>query len=152
MTCSILPREILRRHISKTRRATRLKFCIKNVFMVIMTHAKFHFNQLMLSLILASGPLSPPPPPSPRPGEQLKRPFLIGLMHSGAQHTVMSLPATTIMVLQRTLSLSATIIMMLHCTLSDRCYHNHGAPSYAIRHPLSLSGCSTVHYWYLQPL
>ena len=28
--------------------------------MDIMTHAKFHFNQLMLTLILASGPLSPP--------------------------------------------------------------------------------------------
>ena len=43
--------------------------------MVIMIHAKkFHFNRLMLTLILASGPLSPP-----GPGEQLKRPGLIGL-------------------------------------------------------------------------
>ena len=42
------------------------------------------------------------------------------LMHRGAEHTVMSLPATTIMVLHRTLSLSPTTIMMLHCTLSDR--------------------------------
>ena len=28
--------------------------------MDIMTHEKFHFNRLMLTLILASGPLSPP--------------------------------------------------------------------------------------------
>ena len=37
--------------ISKTRRATRLKFCIRNAFMVIMTHAKLHFSQLILTLI-----------------------------------------------------------------------------------------------------
>ena len=42
--------------------------------MAIMTHAKFDFNWLMLTLILASGPLSPP-----GPGERLKRPGLIGL-------------------------------------------------------------------------
>ena len=41
----------MRRHISKTRRATRLKFCIRNASMAIMTHAKFHFNRLMLTLI-----------------------------------------------------------------------------------------------------
>ena len=29
--------------------------------MSIMTHAKFHLSQLMLTLILASGPLSPSP-------------------------------------------------------------------------------------------
>ena len=43
--------------------------------MVIMTHAKFHFNQLMLTLnfdVWASEPLL-------GPGEQLKRPGLIGL-------------------------------------------------------------------------
>ena len=68
------------------------------------------------------------------------------------QHTIMSLPATAIMVLHHTLSLSATTIMMLHCTLSDRCYHYHGAPSYAVRHPLPLSGYSTVHHWYRRPL
>ena len=34
----------------KTRRATRLKVCIGNAFMAIMTHAKFHFNRLMLTL------------------------------------------------------------------------------------------------------
>ena len=42
--------------------------------MVIMTHAKFHFNRLMLTLIFgirASDPLGP--------GGQLKRPGLIGL-------------------------------------------------------------------------
>ena len=72
--------------------------------------------------------------------------------HVIPQHTVMSLPAATIMELHRTLSLSVTTIMMLHCTLSDRLYHYHGTPSYAIRHPLSISGCSTVHYSYLRPL
>ena len=51
MTCSLLPREIMWRHISKTRRAIRFKFCIRNAFMAIMTHAKFHFNWLMLTLI-----------------------------------------------------------------------------------------------------
>ena len=76
----------------------------------------------------------------------------MSIMYNGAQHTVMSLPATAIMVLHHTLSLSATTIMMLYCTLSDRCYHHHGAPLYAIRHALPLSGCSTVNYWYLRPL
>ena len=36
-------------YISKTRRATGLKFCIRNAFMSIMTHTKFHFNRLMLT-------------------------------------------------------------------------------------------------------
>ena len=43
--------------------------------MAIMTHAKFHFNWLMLTSIFgiwASEPL-------PGPGERLKRPGLIGL-------------------------------------------------------------------------
>ena len=65
----------MRRHISKTRRAIDLKFCIRNAFMDIMTHAKFHFNRLMLTLIFgiwaSESPLGP--------GEQLKRPGLIGL-------------------------------------------------------------------------
>ena len=43
--------------------------------MAIMTHAKFHFNRLMLSLIFgiqaSESPLGP--------GERLKRPGLIGL-------------------------------------------------------------------------
>ena len=43
--------EILRRHISKTKRVTRLEFCIRDAFMAIMTQAKFYFNQLMLTLI-----------------------------------------------------------------------------------------------------
>ena len=30
---------------------TSVKFCIRNEFMDVMTHAKFHFNQLMLTLI-----------------------------------------------------------------------------------------------------
>ena len=52
------------RDISKTRRATILKFCIRNAFMGIMTHAKFHFNQFMLTLILGI---------RLGPGERLKR-------------------------------------------------------------------------------
>ena len=48
--------------------------------MAIMTHAKFHFNQLMLTLIFGIRASEPPPPPPPRgPGEQLKRPGVIGL-------------------------------------------------------------------------
>ena len=44
--------------------------------MDIMTHAKFHFNRLIFTLMFAIGASEPPPP---RPGEQLKRPGLIGL-------------------------------------------------------------------------
>ena len=39
-------REILWHHISKSRKATRLKFCIRHAFMAILTYAKFHFNRL----------------------------------------------------------------------------------------------------------
>ena len=44
--------------------------------MAIMTHAKFHFNWLMLTLIFGIWASEPP-----GPGERLKRPGLIGLMH-----------------------------------------------------------------------
>ena len=43
--------------------------------MAIMTHAKFHFNWLMLTLIFGIWASEPPP----GPGERLKRPSLIGL-------------------------------------------------------------------------
>ena len=43
--------------------------------MDIMTHAKFYFNRLMLTLIFAIWASEPPP----GPGERLKRPGLIGL-------------------------------------------------------------------------
>ena len=43
--------------------------------MAIMTHAKFHFNWLMLTLIFGIWASEPP-----GPGERLKRPGLIGLM------------------------------------------------------------------------
>ena len=42
--------------------------------MAIMTHAKFYFNRLMLTLIFGIRASKPP-----RPGERLKRPGLIGL-------------------------------------------------------------------------
>ena len=42
--------------------------------MTIMTHAKFHFNRLMLTLIFGIRASEPP-----GPGERLKRPGLIGL-------------------------------------------------------------------------
>ena len=42
--------------------------------MAIMTHAKFHFNWLMLTLIFGIWASEPP-----GPGERLKRPGLIGL-------------------------------------------------------------------------
>ena len=61
MTRSVLPREILWRHISKTKRAISLKFCIRNAFMDIMTHAKFYFNRLMLTLIFVIRASEPPP-------------------------------------------------------------------------------------------
>ena len=43
--------------------------------MDIVTHAKFNFNQLMLTLIFGIRASEPPP----RPGERLKRPGLIGV-------------------------------------------------------------------------
>ena len=43
--------------------------------MDIMTHAKFNFNQLELTLIFGIWASEPPP----GPGERLKRPGLIGL-------------------------------------------------------------------------
>ena len=43
--------------------------------MAIMTHAKFHFNWLMLTLIFGIWASEPP-----GPGERLKRPGLIGLI------------------------------------------------------------------------
>ena len=58
-TLSLLLRGIFWCHISKSRSATKVKLCIRNAF---MTHALFHSNKLMLTLILASGPLSPPLP------------------------------------------------------------------------------------------
>ena len=61
MTRYLLPRGILWSHISKTRRAIRLKFCIRNAFMAIMTHAKFYFNWLMLTLIFGIWASEPPP-------------------------------------------------------------------------------------------
>ena len=45
--------------------------------MAIMTHAKFHFNWSMLTLIFGIWASEPPP----GPGERLKRPGLIGLRH-----------------------------------------------------------------------
>ena len=60
MTCSLLPREILWRHISKTGRAIILKFCMRNAFIAITTHAKFHFNWLMLTLIFGIWASEPP--------------------------------------------------------------------------------------------
>ena len=75
MTCSLLPREIFRRHISKTRRAISLKFCMRNAFIDIMTHETFHFNRLMLALIFGIWASEP----ALGPGERLKRPALIGL-------------------------------------------------------------------------
>ena len=72
MTCSLLQREILSRHISKTRKAARLKFCIRQAFMAIMIRARFYFNRLMEILIFGIR--------EPRgPGEWLKRPGLVGL-------------------------------------------------------------------------
>ena len=54
--------------------------------MDIMTHAKFNFNQLMLTLIFGIWASEPPPPPGP--GERLKRPGLIGLKKYSDYHQV----------------------------------------------------------------
>ena len=43
--------------------------------MAIMTHVKFHFNRLMLTLIFGIWASEPPP----ETGERQKRPGLIGL-------------------------------------------------------------------------
>ena len=59
----------------QTKRAINLKFCIRNAFIDIMTHAKFNFNQLMLTLIFGIRASEPPL----GPGERLKRQGLIGL-------------------------------------------------------------------------
>ena len=52
--------------------------------MDIMTHAKLHFNRLMLSLSFGiwTSKFSPPPPPPFGSGERLKRPGIIGLKFS----------------------------------------------------------------------
>ena len=44
--------------------------------MAIITHAEFHFNRLMLTLIFG---IWASEPPSPGPGKRLKRAGLIGL-------------------------------------------------------------------------
>ena len=54
-------------------------FCMRNAFMNIMTHAKFHFNRLMLALIFGIRVSKPPTSPPFGPGERLKRPGLIEL-------------------------------------------------------------------------
>ena len=61
---------------SKNRKATTVKFCIRHAFMVIMTHANSHFKRLMITLIFGIWTCELTPP---RPGEQLKRPGLMGL-------------------------------------------------------------------------
>ena len=66
----------------KLEEPTSLKFYIRTAFIDIMTHAKFQFSQLMLTLIfgiLASEPHPPPPLPTLGPGKRLKRPGVIGL-------------------------------------------------------------------------
>ena len=40
----------------KTREDTTLKFCIRDPFLAVMTHAKFCFNQLMATLIFGIWP------------------------------------------------------------------------------------------------
>ena len=39
---------------------TRFKLCTRNAFVAIMNHTKFYFNRCMVTMILASGPLSLP--------------------------------------------------------------------------------------------
>ena len=75
MTCSLFPRENLWHHICKARRAISLKFCIKNAFIAIMTHAKFHCNWLTSTLIFGIGASEFPF----GPGKWRKRPGPIGL-------------------------------------------------------------------------
>ena len=60
MTPSLLLREILWRHISKTKKPISLKFCTRNALMAVMIHTKFHFNRLMLTLIFCIWASDPP--------------------------------------------------------------------------------------------
>ena len=52
--------------------------------MGIMTHAKFHFNWMMLTLIFGIR-ASDSEPPTPGPGERLKRLCVIGLKQPKVQ-------------------------------------------------------------------
>ena len=56
-------------------------FCFRNAIMAIMAHAKFHFNQLMSTLIFGIRASEPPF----GPGERLKRPGLIRLIGRSAE-------------------------------------------------------------------
>ena len=51
MSHSFLDREILWHHISKIRKATKRKFCIRHAFITIMIQAQFDFNRLNVTLI-----------------------------------------------------------------------------------------------------
>ena len=63
------------RHISKNRKATRLKFCIRHSLMLIMTHAKFHFNRVTVTINFGIRACEHS---LPGPDERLKRPGHMG--------------------------------------------------------------------------
>ena len=72
MTCSILEKKFLRRHISKSRNGNNLEFCMFTSIIRTIISYKFRINLLTLTLFSGSGPKSPPPPPPPRSRGNLK--------------------------------------------------------------------------------
>ena len=60
----------------KTRKDTTLKFFLRNGLVAMMTHAKFHFNRIMVKLLFDMRNWQP----AHGPGERLKRQGIIGLL------------------------------------------------------------------------
>ena len=93
MTCSILERKLLWRHISKIRKANKLKFCMFTNIIHTIISTKFQINPLTVTLFSGSGPKDPSPlfsvsrpkspPPPPRSWQNLKMPYGIGISNAG---------------------------------------------------------------------
>ena len=68
MICCLLEREILRRHISKNRKVTALKFCTRHAFNGFNDSCKISFQSVDGNHDFRNPGLLPP-----RPGERVKR-------------------------------------------------------------------------------
>ena len=62
MTRSIVERNYLWRHISKSKKAINLKFCLLTCIIHTIISGKLQINPLIVTLFSSSGPNSPPPP------------------------------------------------------------------------------------------